>query len=57
VPVNCGAIPDGLFESLFFGHAKGSFTGAVVAHKGYLEQADSGTLFLDEIGDLPLYSR
>ncbi|RAF44862.1 sigma 54-interacting transcriptional regulator, partial [Burkholderia multivorans] len=39
VPVNCGAIPDGLFESLFFGHAKGSFTGAVVAHKGYFEQA------------------
>jgi len=57
VPVNCGAIPDGLFESLFFGHAKGSFTGAVVAHKGYLEQADSGTLFLDEIGDLPLYQQ
>jgi DNA-binding NtrC family response regulator len=57
VPVNCGAIPDGLFESLFFGHAKGSFTGAVVAHKGYFEQADSGTLFLDEIGDLPLYQQ
>jgi DNA-binding NtrC family response regulator len=57
VPVNCGAIPDGLFESLFFGHAKGSFTGAVVAHKGYFEQADGGTLFLDEIGDLPLYQQ
>ncbi|WP_153100574.1 sigma 54-interacting transcriptional regulator [Paraburkholderia hayleyella] len=57
VAVNCGAIPDGLFESLFFGHAKGSFTGAVVAHKGYFEQADGGTLFLDEIGDLPLYQQ
>ncbi|MDR5816504.1 MULTISPECIES: sigma-54 dependent transcriptional regulator [unclassified Caballeronia] len=57
VPVNCGAIPDGLFESLFFGHAKGSFTGAVMAHKGYFEQANGGTLFLDEIGDLPLYQQ
>lgn len=57
VAVNCGAIPDGLFESLFFGHAKGSFTGAVGAHKGYFEQADAGTLFLDEIGDLPLYQQ
>ncbi|WEY37377.1 sigma-54 dependent transcriptional regulator [Paraburkholderia sp. SUR17] len=57
IAVNCGAIPDGLFESLFFGHAKGSFTGAVVAHKGYFEQADGGTLFLDEIGDLPLYQQ
>ncbi|PMS38093.1 Fis family sigma54 specific transcriptional regulator [Trinickia symbiotica] len=57
VPVNCGAIPDGLFESLFFGHAKGSFTGAIGAHKGYFEQADGGTLFLDEIGDLPLYQQ
>jgi hypothetical protein len=55
--VNCGAIPDGLFESLFFGHSKGSFTGAVVARKGYFEQADGGTLFLDEIGDLPLYQQ
>jgi DNA-binding NtrC family response regulator len=57
VPVNCGAIPDGLFESLFFGHAKGSFTGAIGAHKGYFEQADGGTLFLDEVGDLPLYQQ
>ena len=57
VPVNCGAIPDGLFESLFFGHAKGSFTGAVFAHKGYFEQADGGTLFLDGIGDMPLYQQ
>ncbi|MFJ3045768.1 sigma 54-interacting transcriptional regulator [Herbaspirillum chlorophenolicum] len=57
VAVNCGAIPDGLFESHFFGHAKGAFTGAMLAHKGYFEQADKGTLFLDEIGDLPLYQQ
>ncbi|SFP04656.1 sigma54 specific transcriptional regulator, Fis family [Variovorax sp. PDC80] len=57
VAVNCGAIPDGLFESLFFGHAKGSFTGAVHAHRGYFEQATGGTLFLDEIGDLPKYQQ
>jgi DNA-binding NtrC family response regulator len=57
VVVNCGAIPDGLFESLFFGHAKGSFTGAVTAHKGFFEQASGGTLFLDEIADLPLYQQ
>lgn len=57
VVVNCGAIPDGLFESLFFGHAKGSFTGAVTAHKGFFEQANGGTLFLDEIADLPPYQQ
>ncbi|GAB3626998.1 Fis family transcriptional regulator [Pandoraea terrae] len=57
VAVNCGAIPDGLFESHFFGHAKGAFTGALYAHKGYFEQANDGTLFLDEIGDLPLYQQ
>jgi len=57
VAVNCGAIPDGLFESHFFGHAKGAFTGATFAHKGYFEQANEGTLFLDEIGDLPLYQQ
>lgn len=57
VAVNCGAIPDGLFESLFFGHAKGSFTGAVHAHRGYFEQATGGTLFLDEIADLPRYQQ
>ncbi|KAG1255644.1 hypothetical protein G6F68_010187 [Rhizopus microsporus] len=54
VAVNCGAIPEGLFEAHFFGHAKGAFTGAVGAHKGYFEQANGGTLFLDEIGDMPL---
>jgi DNA-binding NtrC family response regulator len=57
VAVNCGAVPEGLFEAHFFGHAKGAFTGAVGAHKGYFEQADGGTLFLDEIGDLPLYQQ
>ena len=57
IPVNCGAIPDGLFESLFFGHAKGSFTGAVQAHRGYFEQASNGTLFLDEIVDLHRYQQ
>ncbi|UIF89553.1 sigma 54-interacting transcriptional regulator [Cupriavidus sp. UYPR2.512] len=57
VAVNCGAIPDGLFESQFFGHAKGAFTGASFAHRGYFEQANGGTLFLDEIGDLPLFQQ
>ena len=54
---NCGAVPEGLFEAHFFGHAKGAFTGAIGAHKGYFEQASGGTLFLDEIGDLPLYQQ
>lgn len=57
VAVNCGAVPEGLFESQFFGYAKGAFTGAAGAHKGYFEQASGGTLFLDEIGDLPLYQQ
>ncbi|MEM5430957.1 sigma-54 dependent transcriptional regulator [Cupriavidus oxalaticus] len=57
VAVNCGAIPDGLFESQFFGHAKGAFTGAAFAHRGFFEQASGGTLFLDEIGDLPLFQQ
>ncbi|MHB8544837.1 MAG: sigma 54-interacting transcriptional regulator [Leptospirales bacterium] len=54
IPVNCGAIPMELAESLLFGHEKGSFTGAHAQQKGYMESAESGTLFLDEIGDLPL---
>jgi transcriptional regulator with GAF, ATPase, and Fis domain len=57
VAINCGAVPEGLFEAHFFGHTKGAFTGAVGSHKGYFEQADGGTLFLDEIGDLPLYQQ
>lgn len=54
VPVNCGAIPESLMESEFFGHRKGSFTGAVSDKDGLFKAADSGTLFLDEVGDLPL---
>ncbi len=54
VPVNCGAIPSDLVESAFFGHQKGSFTGATANKKGYFELADRGTLFLDEIGEAPL---
>ncbi|MEW6313370.1 MAG: sigma-54 dependent transcriptional regulator [Pseudomonadota bacterium] len=54
VPVNCGAIPENLLESEFFGHTKGAFTGADKARKGLFLQADKGTLFLDEIGELPL---
>ena len=57
IPVNCGAVPEGLFEAHFFGHAKGAFTGAIGAHSGYFEQANGGTLFLDEIGDLPLHQQ
>ena len=53
-PVNCSAIPDSLLESEFFGHKKGSFTGAISDRKGYFELADEGTIFLDEIGDMPL---
>ena len=54
IAVNCGAIPEYLIESLLFGHAKGSFTGAIDNRKGYFEEADGGTIFLDEIGELPL---
>lgn len=53
IPVNCVAVPGELAESLFFGHMKGSFTGATSDRKGYFELADGGTLFLDEIGDMP----
>jgi two-component system response regulator PilR (NtrC family) len=55
VPVNCGAIPTELMESEFFGHRKGSFTGAVDDKPGLIRSAEGGTLFLDEIGDLPLH--
>jgi transcriptional regulator with PAS, ATPase and Fis domain len=54
VAVNCGAISKDLFESEFFGHEKGAFTGASVARAGHFEHANGGTLFLDEIGELPL---
>lgn len=54
VPVNCGAIPTELMESEFFGHQKGSFTGAVADKPGLFQAADGGTLFLDEVADLPL---
>ena len=54
VPVNCGAIPSELMESEFFGHIKGSFTGAVGDKQGLFQAAGGGTLFLDEVADLPL---
>ena len=54
IPVNCGAIPESLMESEFFGHKKGSFTGAVTDKQGLFQAAHKGTLFLDEVADLPL---
>jgi transcriptional regulator with GAF, ATPase, and Fis domain len=54
IKVNCAAIPEPLFESEFFGHAKGAFTGAMRDKPGRFELADGGTLFLDEIGETPL---
>ncbi|KZY30187.1 sigma-54-dependent Fis family transcriptional regulator, partial [Oleiphilus sp. HI0043] len=54
VPVNCGAIPSELVESEFFGHKKGSFSGAIEDKSGLFRAADGGTLFLDEVADLPL---
>ena len=54
IPVNCGAIPENLVESEFFGHTKGAFTGADKIRKGLFLEADGGTIFLDEIGELPL---
>jgi DNA-binding NtrC family response regulator len=54
VPVNCGAIPQDLFENELFGHARGAFTGASESHVGFVQAADGGTLFLDEISELSL---
>jgi transcriptional regulator with GAF, ATPase, and Fis domain len=54
VKVNCGSIPRELFESEFFGHVRGSFTGAVRDRVGRFQLADAGTLFLDEVGEIPL---
>lgn len=53
VAVNCGSIPEPLFESELFGHKKGSFTGAIADRDGYFVLANGGTLFLDEIGEMP----
>lgn len=55
IPVNCGAIPSELMESEFFGHRKGSFTGAAADKDGLFKAADGGTLMLDEVADLPLH--
>jgi two-component system response regulator PilR (NtrC family) len=54
VAVNCGAIPENLMESEFFGYRKGAFTGAETEREGFFQAADGGTLFLDEVADLPL---
>jgi PAS domain S-box-containing protein len=54
IRVNCASIPSELFESEFFGHAKGAFTGALTERAGRFELADGGTIFLDEVGELPL---
>jgi two-component system response regulator PilR (NtrC family) len=55
IAINCGAVVDTLMESEFFGHKKGSFTGAVKDKDGHFKLADGGTLFLDEVGDIPLH--
>ncbi len=55
ISVNCGAIPENLMESEFFGHVKGAFTGAYSNKEGFIAAADGGTLFLDELGELPMH--
>jgi len=54
ITVNCGAIPEGIFESEIFGHEKGAFTSADKMRRGYFEMANGGTVFLDEIGEMPI---
>src|SRR4029434_6531565 len=54
IAVNCGAIPENLMESEFFGYKKGAFTGAEADRDGFFQAANNGTLFLDEVADLPL---
>ena len=54
IAINCGAVPETLFEAELFGYQKGAFTGAVATHIGAFEAADKGTLFLDEIGEMPM---
>jgi two-component system response regulator PilR (NtrC family) len=54
VAVNCASVSDSLFESEFFGHRRGAFTGALADRAGWFEQAENGTLFLDELGEMPL---
>jgi len=54
IPVNCGALPENLLESILFGHKRGAFTGAATEQKGKFDMADGGTLFLDELGELPM---
>ena len=53
IAVNCAAVPDTMLEAEFFGYEKGAFSGAVRAHRGFMERANGGTLFLDEVGELP----
>ncbi len=53
ITINCGALPEALFESEFFGHERGAFTGAAAMKRGLIEAADGSTLFLDEVGELP----
>jgi two-component system response regulator AtoC len=57
ISVNCAALPESLFESEFFGHERGAFTGATATKRGLIEAADGSTLFLDEVGEMPLQTQ